>query len=339
MLKDNRVVTEDGLTRARKFYKRLKAINDAREEFDKTLESEKLDGSTIVADMFGEIGYGEDLQAVQEYLLAQLCILNGVGAKPYIKKSSKIKQNIQPFDEEFIKESALWGKYEEMFPQSTQTFKARFLTALTTHYIVILNDVVELYTKKPFEKKRTKALRQIADRFVDLMIAMLNDANYADELNHVVYEIMALDKTHESAIALLRDNRRIIKCFDGDIEWSEQKFITKILKESFNLVTNTRGILKPRIKIDDDEDILKDKQSVQGMVRMLGASIIAQAKRKNGKLSPIYLAWSMSKPRIETRFKHVGSDPNLNQGCRALEFWAFISDDPCVTKFVNDLIH
>lgn len=331
------VVADGGRDRAKKFYEKIKAISEAREEFDKTLENERLDGSTIVADMFGEIGYDEELQAVQEYLLAQICILNGIESKPYLKKSSRIKSNINPMDPEFIEGSSLWGKYDEMFPQEEVTFKARFLTALCTHYITILDDIVEVYTRKPFEKKKHKALKQCANRFVDLMIAMLEDEDYSKEMSHIVFEIMAVDKGYESAFALLRDNKGVVKCFDGDIDWSQQKMITKIMKAAFNTTTNSRGVIKPKIRIDDDDDIFDDRQLCQGLVRMLGSSIIAYNQKKP-HLSVLYRAWSMSKPYIETRFKHVGADPNLNQGCRALEFWAFITDDPCVKKFVHDLI-
>ena len=324
--------------RAQKFYEKIKAISDAREEFDKALESEKLDGSTIVSDMFGDIGYDEELQAVQEYLLAQICILNGVKPKPYIKKSSRIKRNINPTDPEFIEESTLWGKYDEMFPQDEAVFKARFITALGTHYITILNDIVDMYTGKAFKKKRGKALKQCAKRFVDMMLAMLNDDDYSDELQHIIFEVMAIDKGTDTAFASLKDSKMIIKCFDGDLEWSDRKLITKIMKSAFNTATNSRGVIKPKIQIDEDDDILKDHQLSQGIVRMLGSSVIAY-NRKKPHLSPLYRAWSLSKPYIETKFKHVNADPNLNQGCRTLEFWAFVTDDPCVKKFVHELIH
>lgn len=318
------------------YKERIENMSKSLKDFDKYLKNSSFGGKHIISDMFDNIGYEDNLKAVKHFLIGMGCSICGVSPKEFIgKKSMKIKHNFIPFTSEFKSISAIW-KDDRCVDTDSILFKCRFISCLLSYYVVALGDIVESYVNSDIKVGENRALDLCSANLIDLITKMICSESFTDEMGNLSYQVFAINGSHDSARSYIKKNKKVVKWINGKKDLKNKEGYKALIKNAFAITTGARGVIKPKTDISgrDPSDISSDDR--EGMIRMLGAALIAY--REKHDMSPLYLSWSESRPLIKTRFNNIMNDPELNQGVRALKFWSYMTGNATVIKFISRFI-
>lgn len=304
---------------------KLKRISDAAENSSKVY-------SRTISEALG-VDVGDKIKEIKKYLLGNLIILNYLDVRSYLGKHGKIKTKIDPFRFDFKSESILWRATHE-YPMGkpakmdSSVFRGRFVTSLVAWYVTRLDEILSEYIKSGIPMTKKKILSACLDNIIQLVTTMLIGDDYSSSAAVIVYQMLAYEINDSKSVEYAKAMKKLSKK-----DWNDPKFAKKSANQIYRLVTGDKSDLSVKMRTDGAK---LSKSERIAYVKLIGDAITDWAKKHDASM--LYKIWKNSNPYIRTRKGFDIKDVRIERGCQALAFWAFISNDKEVTKFVNQFI-
>ena len=274
----------------------------------------------------------DTLEQLRIYMMCIICIINGVSYSQYVFDDENTKV-LNPFNAQFNMDSLFFNyrMNERFFKLDSREFKVRFTTLLLTHYLSFLDKYMTDYLDTNPKARGELVGASISENVLRFTLSLLTDRPYGEYMNNIIYQLMANEMNPDAAKSHMKEYLEILELVE-DGNKNVRRVLSKIMKNTFSLMTNTRRKFKPDLNVKDftEDDIMLT-------ISMLGDALMCH-KENDGTFSPLYTAWEKANGRVETRFKHCSDIPNLANGCRALRFWAYVHDNPDLSRLVDGLI-
>lgn len=279
----------------------------------------------------------EKIRACQAFMLGHVLILNGMNPDKYISKKGNPKKNFDPLKKKSREKSILW-KGEKYRAPSSITFRSRFVTAYMSWLISAYPDMVDALHKS--KSDLPKKYRHTMNSILDSAIRILEGDWNLDEAQLMIFQ-GALYECYDESMG----KKRVTKATDFAYEISEKvrKYIKKIDNSDASITDLLKAISyavaggNAKVKVKSNKlDSLSDKETREVIVRMVGDAVMSWEKKR--ELSPIYLSWRVSAPKIKCNIKDWASDPKLREGVCALAFLSWIAQKQNVKSYINGIL-
>ena len=279
----------------------------------------------------------DKIRACQAFMLGHVLILNGLSPDKYISKKGKAKKNFNPLKKKSRESSILW-KGEKYRTPSSITFRSRFVTAYMTWLVSAYPDLV--YALHKSRSDLPKKYRHVMNSIMDVAAKILEDGWDVDDAQLMIFQ-GALYECYEKDMG----KKRVTEATDAAYEISKRvkKCIKKIANSDASITDLMKGISyavaggNAKVKVKSKKlNSLSDKETREVIIRMVGDAVLSWEKKR--ELSPIYLSWRISAPKIKCNISDWASDPKLREGACALAFLSWISQSQPVKCYINGIL-
>ncbi len=332
------------------FFKKLNNIGNAANEMSEILAKGVKKDSMRLSSIFADKKEKrpddrkpDKVRACQAFILGHVLILNGIDPEKYISKKGKVKKNFDPTKKKSREKSILWKGEKYRVPTSI-TFRSRFVTSYLTWLAAAYPDIVEALgkTKSDLPKK----YKHTMDSILDVAAKILEGGMDLDESQLMIfqgalYECYSADmgkkrttKATDCALEISEKFRKYVKKIDkGCRDGHSDATVTDLLKCISYAVAGSGAKVKANVKKIEK---LSNKETREAIIRATGDIVTALEEFR--ELSPIYLAWRISAPKIKCTIKDWASDSTLREGVCALAFISWISQKQNVKSYINGVL-
>lgn len=316
-------------------------------------------------DVDKEINYDLNLRKVHSYMTTVWRLLHGI---PVIADMSYVPDSV-PMSiytpEYYFRNSILWKYRNKPMPMTSNIFKGRFLTSITSRLITILDEAVAVYIKHQYDHIdgliKSEVLSQVVECYAAFVKNMILDKSYILESDKI-FELFATVsdgdiprryKFINSSLDELNKLRTLTKNGLIGIDFSVDDsiiisnmcllaYITTVeTPPNENVLKNEYGlIIKPDVRFSDSDKIRSIIEALGKRILVAKSNVHPYSKfSKKHVVSEIYDVFYKSKPEILYRFKDINYNIYLREGCRALSYLGFLSHSEIVQKILNKIIY
>lgn len=316
-------------------------------------------------DIDKDINYDINLRKVHSYMTSVWRLLNGLPVVSDVScRPDAIPMSIYT-PEYYFRNSILWKHRNTLMPTTSNIFKGRFLSAISSRLITILDEAVAVYIKRQYDYIdgliKSEVLSQVVECYAAFVKNMILDKNYILESDKIFELFAAVSdgdiprryKFINSALDELNKLRSITKNGLIGIDFAVEDsiiisnmcllaYITTLeTPPTENILKNDYGlIIKPDVKFSDDDKIRSIVEALGKRILTTKSMVYPYSKfSKKHVVSEIYDVFYKSKPEILYRFKDINYNIYLREGCRALSYLGFLSHSEVVQKILNKIIY
>lgn len=280
-----------------------------------------------------------------------LCILNGIDVSDYTEEDETygmIQKPIGIMHASFVEDSCLKWNESKTYETGSLIFRCRFLTLLLFQFIGNIDRAVDgewvSHRKKYYYHSESEQKIMINKKVIDYSIRltnlMLTNSTYCNtilKINELVnYTRKKNQKNFNKEFLgnVLALKKGLKKDPITGVFMDEDIAIFTMIKIAYMAATNKSKDINKLPSFAELENS-GFHYNLSAVFRELGKRII-KASRSKKNLSLMFRAYLEARPAIWTQLKTKG-DPELEIGIAAIDFMAFMLNDPNVTRCVNEM--